>query len=95
LTKPLATSSKNNYQILTTAQFNKDVRSLGHQVQVQLVKKLKEIESHPDPISLATPLTNFAHGQFRWRIGSYRIIFDVEDRTIYLLSVRHRSEVYK
>lgn len=71
------------------------MQALDGKVQRQLVKKLKELEQHVGPISLAKPLKNFNFGQYRWRIDPYRITFDLDGRTIYLLTVRHRSEVYK
>lgn len=40
-----------------------------------------------------SPLGNF----WRWRVGDYRIVADVQDRTVTVLVVRigHRREVYR
>jgi len=34
-------------------------------------------------------------GQYRFRIGDYRIIFDLADDTLCVLEVGHRKEIYR
>ncbi len=43
----------------------------------------------------AEKLTDFAFGTYKFRIGDYRIIFDIEDKDIVILRVGHRREIYK
>lgn len=47
------------------------------------------------PLWFAETLTNSELGEYRFRVGDYRIIFDVEDETIVVLAVGHRREIYK
>ncbi|MBI5235651.1 MAG: type II toxin-antitoxin system RelE/ParE family toxin [Deltaproteobacteria bacterium] len=48
-----------------------------------------------DPFKYAERLTDSNLGTYRFRIGDYRIIFDVEDNTIVVLRAGHRKEIYK
>jgi len=50
--------------------------------------------SAPSPLDFAERLTNFELGEYRFRIGDYRVAFDVEDDTAKILKVGHRKEVY-
>jgi mRNA interferase RelE/StbE len=34
-------------------------------------------------------------GQYRFRIGDYRIIFDLANDMLYVLDVGHRKEIYR
>jgi mRNA interferase RelE/StbE len=34
-------------------------------------------------------------GEYRFRIGDYRVIFDIEENEIVVLKVGHRREIYK
>ena len=43
----------------------------------------------------ATKLTDPALETYRFRIGDYRVIFDIEDKEIVILRVGHRKNIYK
>jgi mRNA interferase RelE/StbE len=40
-------------------------------------------------------LTNVAIGQWRIRVGDYRIRYDIEGEQVLLYRVRHRREIYR
>ena len=48
-----------------------------------------------DPLRYAAKLTNSQIGQYRLRVGDYRIVFDVRESTIVVMAVGHRRDVYK
>lgn len=68
---------------------------LDSQIQARIIKKLEFFISTPNPLEYAEQLTDHKIGYYRFRIGDYRVIFDVEDETIIILSVGHRREIYK
>jgi len=77
-----------------TAQ--KDLKKINTITQKQIVKKLKFFIEQPDPLKFATKLINFPKGgNYRFRVGSYRIVFDVTDNTLYILYIEHRKDVYR
>ena len=41
------------------------------------------------------PLHGEMAGSFRLRVGDYRVLFTLQDGTIRIFGVRHRSEVYR
>lgn len=65
------------------------------QIQRRIIKKLEFIISTLNPLDWAEALTQNTIGQYRFRIGNYRVIFDVEDDCLVVLSVGHRREIYK
>jgi len=48
-----------------------------------------------EPLKYASKLTDAALGTYRFRIGDYRVIFDIEDKEIVVLRVGHRRDVYR
>ena len=48
-----------------------------------------------DPLRYAAKLTNSRIGQYRFRVGDYRIVFDLTESTIVVLAVGHRKGIYK
>jgi mRNA interferase RelE/StbE len=40
-------------------------------------------------------MVDLSLGTYRFRIGDYRIIFDIEDEEIVILRVGHRKEIYR
>lgn len=73
----------------------RDIRKLSPQVKQRIKKKLEYFYNLPDPLETAEPLTKPADAQYRWRVGSYRILFDIEDYTLVILRVQHRRDVYR
>jgi len=43
----------------------------------------------------ASKLTDPALGTYRFRIGDYRVIFDIEEKEIVVLRVGHRKDIYR
>ena len=48
-----------------------------------------------DPLAHAEPLKQSDLGSYRFRIGDYRVVFDLEGSEIVVLRVGHRREIYK
>ena len=57
----------------------------------------ERIEPSADPTALAERLTGEFRGLWRFRVGDYRIICDIqkEVRIVAVLEVGHRSQVYR
>lgn len=71
------------------------VKRLDPDIQKAIIKKLDYFLTLPNPLSAAKRLKNFDSGQYRFRIGDYRVIFDLHENTIAILSIGHRREIYK
>ncbi len=84
-----------SYRIVVTKRAAKDMSKLSAPVQKRIKKKLAQILSLPDPLAGSKTLTNSRYGDYRWRIGDYRVIFDVDGKVIVLLQIQHRKDVYR
>ena len=72
-----------------------DLKKLDRQIAVRIAKKLDFWAESGGPLRFAENLTNSELGEYRFRMGDYRIIFDVEEESIIVLAVGHRREIYK
>ena len=68
---------------------------LEKNVQKRVVEKLEFYCSQNQPLQFAEKLRDPRFGQWRFRIGEYRALFDVENAEIVILAVGHRREIYK
>ena len=73
----------------------KDLKKLPKLVQEEILKKLNFYLSSDKPLSFAHRLINHEIGEYRFRMGNYRVIFDVLDEKIIILTIGHRRDIYK
>jgi len=81
------------YNVVFTDRAKKDFKKLGVNIQKRLVDKLKEFSK--DPLHNSRKLLDFKTGSYRFRVGDYRIIFDIEEKDIVILRIPHRKEIYR
>lgn len=72
----------------------KAIQKLPPQVRKRLKLRLEFFAAQEKPLGFAERLTKPADAQYRYRVGSYRILFDVEGQQLVVLYVQHRREVY-
>ena len=76
-----------------------DLARLDRPVQQRILKVLRERIAHlEDPRALGEALRGNELGRFwKYRIGDYRLICDIQDQIIRILVLRvgHRREIYK
>lgn len=80
------------FEIVPTRVFTKDFRRLPRQVQSRVLDALEAIQKNP---YRGRKVQAVETGMWRWRVGPYRIRYDIEGHDIVLLRVRHRSEIYR
>lgn len=75
----------------------REMKKLDKQVAKRITAKLREISQLDDPRSMGKGLTGNLAGLWRYRVGDYRIICDIEDGVLVILvvDVAHKREVYK
>lgn len=83
------------YAYVFKPQAVKDLQKLPKDIQKRIIKKLNYYISSDNPLSFAERLINYEIGQYRYRIGDYRVIFDLEDKTIIILTLGNRRDIYK
>ena len=80
------------YTIVPTKRFTKDFRKLPRALQKRVLAVLEEMRKNP---YRGTRVRAAETGNWRWRVGDYRIGYDIEEEDIALLRVRHRREAYR
>ena len=84
-----------SHRIVFTKQAKKDIDALETAVKRQLYKKLTHLSTHTNISIGAKKLHNTDLGEYRLRIGNYRLIFDLDKGAIVVLRVQHRKDVYR
>ena len=83
-------------EISRTAE--RQIGKLDQSVQLSIVKFLRErVASAADPRQLGKPLRGDKKSLWRYRVGDYRLICDIQYGrvTVLVLEVGHRKEVYR
>ena len=87
-----------SYRVETTARFDKEFKKLDRYTQ-KMVKAWveKNLVDCKDPRVHGKGLTANRSGQWRYRIGDYRLICLIEDDKLVILAltIGHRSDIYK
>jgi len=73
----------------------KDLKKLPKDVQKRIINKLDFYISRTDFLKFAKSMQNIEIGKSRFRVGDYRIIFDIIDDDLIILAVGHRKDIYK
>lgn len=81
------------YRLIYTQRAIKDIKKLDQKVKSRLGKAILRLED--DPFGHGKALINTSQGGYRFRVGDYRVIFDLEDEEIVVLRVGHRREIYR
>lgn len=84
------------YSLEFGERVNRDLARLDAPVSRRILNRIDDLADQSETISheaLAGPL----RGQFRLRVGGYRIIYELDRvrRSIIILRVQHRSEAYR
>lgn len=86
------------YKLESSARFKKEFRKLDKNVQKRIRSWITEnLVNIEDPRSLGKGLVANRSGQWRYRIGDYRLICLIKDQELIILalSVGHRRNIYK
>ncbi len=81
------------YRLVYTHRAIRDIERLDAKIKRRIGKALLRYEE--DPLKYAERLTDSRLGTYRFRIGDYRVIFDLEGNEIVVLRVGHRRDIYR
>lgn len=70
-------------------------QKLPKDIQIRIINKLDYFCSQEDLLDFAEVLTKSSLGSYRFRIGDYRVAFDIEDEYLVIHEVGHRRDIYK
>ncbi|HEX4774141.1 MAG TPA: type II toxin-antitoxin system RelE/ParE family toxin [Candidatus Saccharimonadales bacterium] len=83
------------YRMVFAGTSKKDIDKLDRVTRQRVAKKLQYFLDQDDTLSYARQLVHSNIGSYRFRVGHYRIVFDVDGDTIQVVSVKHRKDVYR
>jgi mRNA interferase RelE/StbE len=82
---------KKNYELIFTREFVKNLKKLDRQTQVRILKELQILKIKPEAgkqlVGRLSDLESF-------RVGDYRIIYQVSEQQIIIRTMGHRKKVY-
>lgn len=81
------------YELVYAKRAARDISRLDYAAK-ERIKGTLERYAH-SPFNYAKKMVDPALGTYRFRIGEYRVIFDVEGAEIVVLRVGHRREIYR
>lgn len=81
------------YKIVFAEQSVKDLKKIDVNVKKRILDKVLKFSK--SPLEHAVKLINSSLGEYRFRVGDYRVIFDVRGDTILVLRIGHRREIYR
>lgn len=81
------------HKLFYTRSAVKDIRRLDSVVKKKIKQRIETYSKNPH--FYARKLHDSRIGNYRWRIGDYRVVFDMDNKNIVILKIRHRKEVYK
>ncbi len=79
-------------------EFQKGWKNLDSSLKKRVISFLSnKLHAQADPKTLAKPLTGNLKSFWRYRLGDYRLVCDINDKKqiITLMRIAHRREVYK
>ena len=86
-----------SYHVETTARFDKEFKKLDKYTQ-QMIKSWigKNLQKCENPRAHGKGLTANKSGQWRYRIGDYRLLCLIQDQELIILAltVGHRRDIY-
>lgn len=83
------------YQVEITPAAKRQIKKLVEPVQLVIVERLEQLAANPRPPGALK--MQGAESLYRIRVGDYRIIYEIQDRTLLIAVVKvgHRGDVYR
>ena len=82
-----------SFELIYSERARRDILSLDRLAQKRIAKKIVALQENP--MQKSKKLIDSRLGTYRYRIGDYRVIFDVHGRKVVILRIGHRREIYR
>ena len=82
-----------NYNLVYTRKAEKDIKKFDSSIKSRIGNALLKLQDNP--LLYSDKLSDPALGTYKFKIGDYRVIFDIEGNDVVVLRVGHRREIYK
>lgn len=82
-----------------TVKAVKNLQSIDKALARRIVSKIKTYSETNDPLAKAKALNGPLSGLYRYRIGDYRAIFEIDSTGVVtiltILNIKHRKDIYR
>ena len=82
-------------KVIFTHQALRNLKKLDKKTQLRIITKLEFYSKQKDAFIFAEKLVDSNFGEWRFRIGDYRVLCDYKEKGIIVLKIGHRREIYK
>lgn len=82
-----------SFNLVYTHRAFRDIRKLDQSARNRIGKALLRYQE--DPLRYADRIIDKKLGSYRFRVGDYRVIFDLIGDDIIILRVGHRRDIYR
>jgi len=87
------------YKLIFAKNAISQLNKLDKQLRKRIMDKLYFYSKQDNPLSFALKLTASVSGEYRFRIGEYRAIFDIDKQgnisVLFILAIKHRKDIYR
>ena len=98
MVSPSRTSPRRSWRVEISRSAEKQIQKLNRTAQESIVRFLRErVQAADNPRQWGKPLHGDKGGLWRYRVGDYRLICEIQDERVTVLVVRvgHRKDVYR
>ncbi|MBN2782626.1 MAG: type II toxin-antitoxin system RelE/ParE family toxin, partial [Campylobacterales bacterium] len=71
----------------------KDLKKIDKFNAIKIIKNIKKLEDYPDVANLKKLKNHYPLQRFR--VGDYRVLFDIVDDVLVVVNIKHRKEAYQ
>ncbi len=83
-----------SFSVFYTSSALKDLRNIEKK-DAQKIILLVQKYTNENPLVKTKKLQGNFDGLYRYRVGNYRVIFEIDNNKIYILKIKHRKDIYK
>jgi len=83
---------KKKFELVFTKEFLRRLKNLDKQTQIRILRDLKVLEKQP---FAGKQLVGRLSGLMSFRIGEYRVIYQLSEKRVIIRTVGHRRTIYK
>jgi mRNA-degrading endonuclease RelE of RelBE toxin-antitoxin system len=83
---------KKKFELVFTREFVKRLKRLDREEQIRILRDLKILEEKP---FAGKQLVGRLSEVMSFRVGEYRVIYQISEKTIIIRTVSRREQVYK
>jgi len=80
-------------KVVFTKRAQRDLNGLDGNTRTRILDAIREFSA--DPMRHGKKLAHARLGEYRYRIGEYRVVFDLNSGEIVILRVGHRRDIYR